>query len=246
MNYKMKTKILSLFIAMLAMSISAYAQTEVKFNKKLIQYTSSLSSEFNKISSERQKSLQETGDFIFEDLNKTNKAQLKFICTSNSRRSHLAQVWMQTASMYYGIDSVLSFSGGTEATEVNSRAVAALNRAGFIITRGANNYNSPYSITAGRGISSWIIYSKKHDDLQNPTSGFIAVMVCSEADKSCPVVSGSNGRIGLPYDDPKYYDNTPSESAKYDETTRLIAREMFFVADYVKTKLILQKEKEQK
>jgi hypothetical protein len=62
-------------------------------------------------------------------------------------------------------------------------------------------------------------------------------MVCSEADKSCPIVPGSNGRIGLPFDDPKIFDNSPSEQQKYDETCRLIAREMLFVADYVKSKL---------
>jgi hypothetical protein len=88
-----------------------------------------------------------------------------------------------------------------------------------------------------------MIYSKKYDNFQNPKSNFIAVMVCSEADKSCPIVPGSNGKIGLPYEDPKYYDNTPSEEQKYDETCRLIALELFFVADYVKTKLILAKEK---
>ncbi len=242
----MKTKSLKIFILLISITLNSFAQTDIKLNKKLINYAKTASSEFKMISEERKKSLIDLGDYILEDLNNTNKVVLKFICTSNSRRSHLAQVWMQTASMYYGIDSLLTFSGGTEATEVNKRAVDALKRAGFNISRGSNNFNSPYTVTAGNGISSWILYSKKHDDLQNPNTGFIAVMVCSEADKSCPVVSGANGRIGLPYDDPKYYDNTPSESIKYDETSGLIAREMFYVADYVKNKLILQKEKNNK
>jgi hypothetical protein len=35
-------------------------------------------------------------------------------------------------------------------------------------------------------------------------------MVCSEADKSCPSVDGAELRVGMPYDDPKYFDGTPS------------------------------------
>jgi protein-tyrosine-phosphatase len=150
---------------------------------------------------------------------------------------------MQTATIYYGIDSIYTFSGGTEATEVNKRAISALERSGFTITRASSAYNNPYSVSAGAGVHNSLIYSKKYDNFQNPKSNFIAVMVCSEADKSCPIVPGSNGKIGLPYDDPKYYDNTPSEEQKYDETCKLIASELFFVANYIKTKLILNKEK---
>ena len=67
-------------------------------------------------------------------------------------------------------------------------------------------------------------------------------MVCSEADKSCPSVDGAELRIPLAYDDPKYYDNTPSQEQKYDERCQQIAREMFFMMDYVKQKLVLKAE----
>jgi len=238
----MKIKLNRLVLIFLVLSFSSRAQNSVKMNKDLKKYISNVSKEFDLISAERKKTLIELGDFIVEDKLKNNKVTLTFICTSNSRRSHLSQVWMQTAAIYYGIDNVFTFSGGTEATEVNKRAIKALERAGFEVSRAGNEYNKPYSVTLGSGAGNWMIYSKKYDNTQNPKSDFIAVMVCSEADKSCPIVPGANGRIGLPYDDPKYFDNTPSEELKYDETCRLIARELLFVADYVKAKLILKNE----
>jgi hypothetical protein len=41
----------------------------------------------------------------------------------------------------------------------------------------------------------------------------------------------------MPYDDPKDYDDTDQEQAKYDERCRQIAREMFFTFQYVKTNM---------
>jgi len=239
----MKRRTILTMLLFTIVNINSFSQEEIKFNKKLKQYTVSLSKEFDKIPEERKKILIELGDYILEDKQKNNKVNITFICTSNSRRSHLSQIWMQTATIYYGIDSIYTFSGGTEATEVNKRAISALERSGFTITRASSAYNNPYSVSAGAGVDNSLIYSKKYDNFQNPKSNFIAVMVCSEADKSCPIVPGSNGKIGLPYDDPKYYDNTPSEEQKYDETCKLIASELFFVANYIKTKLILNTEK---
>ncbi|WP_144059748.1 arsenate-mycothiol transferase ArsC [Rhodopirellula sallentina] len=62
--------------------------------------------------------------------------RLTFICTHNSRRSQLAQVWAQTAAAYFGLtrEDVLCFSGGTEATACNRRTVEALRRSGFVVT----------------------------------------------------------------------------------------------------------------
>jgi len=59
-------------------------------------------------------------------------------------------------------------------------------------------------------MSGWAAWSKKYNDTANPKKDFCAVMVCSEADKSCPSVDGAELRVGMPYDDPKYFDGTPS------------------------------------
>lgn len=191
---------------------------------------------FDSISEERKISLREIGEFILSKKQQHQKADLTFICTSNSRRSHFAQIWMHTAAMYYGLDSIRTFSGGTEATEPNKRIISALKRAGFIISRKDTTYNAPYEITIGKNREAWSILSKKYDDPANPQEGFCAVMICSEADKSCPIVEGAYERIGLPFLDPKRFDGTSTEAAEYDKTCRLIATEMFFVADYVKKK----------
>jgi arsenate reductase len=49
-------------------------------------------------------------------------------------------------------------------------------------------------------------------------------MVCSEADASCPTVKGASVRISMPYLDPKHYDGTDFESAKYAERRDDIGR----------------------
>lgn len=61
---------------------------------------------------------------------------LNFICTHNSRRSHLAAVSAAVAARCYGLpgDAVETFSAGTVATAVYPSAVASMKRAGFVVT----------------------------------------------------------------------------------------------------------------
>lgn len=207
------------------------------FYKPLKKYMDSLPANFDSISDDRKKDLKEIGEFILYKKSQHQIADLTFICTSNSRRSHFAQIWMHTAALYYCIDSISAFSGGTEATEPNKRVIAALLRVGFTAVRNDTAYNSPYQLRVGAKIPAWTIFSKKYDHLSNPQQGFCAIMICSEADKSCPIVPGADERIGLPFLDPKRFDGLDIESAEYDKTCRLIATEIFFVADYVKKKL---------
>ncbi len=49
------------------------------------------------------------------------------------------------------------------------------------------------------------------------------------------VDSGAEERISLMYDDPKAFDGTDLEVAKYDERCRQVAVEMFYLLDYVKS-----------
>jgi hypothetical protein len=48
------------------------------------------------------------------------------------------------------------------------------------------------------------------------------------------VVEGSTLRVATPYDDPKAADGTPEETARYDERTQQIGREMFYMISQVK------------
>ena len=72
-------------------------------------------------------------------------------------------------------------------------------------------------------------FSKKYNDDQNPQQDFCAVLVCSQADESCPLINGATLRVYHGYEDPKKADGQENESKQYDETCRLIAREMFYV-----------------
>ena len=198
---------------------------------KLYTYCNSLSTEFNQIPKERKAELKDIANFIVEQRKGHKPANLLFVCTSNSRRSHMAQVWSQIASYYYGIDSVFTFSGGTEQTRVNINAIDALIRTGIEIYSNNECENPLRYIRVGNKINPWVLFSKKYTDDTNPKNNFAAVMVCSEADKACPFVEGAESRIGLPYQDPKEFDNSPLKEAKYDERCRQIAREMFFIMD---------------
>jgi hypothetical protein len=67
-------------------------------------------------------------------------------------------------------------------------------------------------------------FSKNYADRSNPQHGFAALMVCSEADTGCPNVAGAAIRISMPYLDPKLYDDSAFESAKYAERRDDIGR----------------------
>ena len=151
---------------------------------------------------------------------------LNFICTHNSRRSHISQIWAAAAAAYYGIEDIHCFSGGTEATAFNPRAVAAMQRAGFSIENPGGE-NPHYRVSFSPGGLALECFSKVYDDPFNPKSDFAAVMTCSHADENCPFIPGAT-RISITYDDPKVADDTPQETARYDERVRQIGCELFF------------------
>jgi arsenate reductase len=225
-----------LFGSFLFINLGFTDKKKMELLANLQSYCATLPTEFNQISEERKLELLEISDFVTEKRSAHLAANLNFVCTSNSRRSHLAQIWAQTASMFYGIDSVWTFSGGTEETRVHKNTIAALGRSGMEVVSNQQSDNPIWLVTIGKG-NSWAIFSKKYDHATNPKTGFGAVMVCSEADKSCPSVPGADFRLGLPYEDPKLFDKTDLQDKKYDERCRQIAREMFFVMKMAKKKL---------
>lgn len=215
-----------------------------KLSRQLRKYVRTLPEEFSQISEERKATIREIGEYIVEEQRQAQSISLLFICTHNSRRSQMGQLWMEAAANYYSVDGISASSGGTEGTAFNPRAVAALKRAGFDFTVSSEETesNPQYLVKMGRNIPGMITYSKKYGDPFNPQSDFVAVMVCSEADQSCPLVDGADARFALPYDDPRYFDDTPSEAMKYDERCRQIARELFFLMEYVKLRNIFSAE----
>jgi arsenate reductase (thioredoxin) len=187
-----------------------------------------LTAQFENISSGRKQVLTQLSNSIKEKRVFKKPVQLNFICTHNSRRSHIAQIWAQTATYHYGIENVNCYSGGTEATAVSPNVISALRNAGFRISVAKEGANPTYNIQVSDN-HSINVFSKHFNDPANPSNDFVAVMVCSDADKNCPLVPGASERIAITYNDPKASDGTPNESAAYQQTVDEIGREMLFV-----------------
>jgi arsenate reductase len=201
----------------------------------LENYITRLVSDFSSISEDRKKDLKEVANYIRTKLSAGKPAKLNFICTHNSRRSHLAQIWTQTAAAFYDIDKIETYSGGTEATALNPRAVAAIERAGFKVEDPGGD-NPRYEVSFSEQSQPMICFSKKFDDDINPDNNFAAIMTCSDADENCPFVPGTEFRKPITYVDPKEADGTEREAEVYDERCRQIATEMFYMMNLVRSK----------
>lgn len=214
--------------------MSNQTKSKVTFYKPLEETIQSLIKNFDNIPADRKAILKQLTDFIEAKYRKNEKIELIFICTHNSRRSHISQIWAQAAAAYYGIGNVLSYSGGTEATAFNPRAVKAMQEAGFKINATSEGTNPIYEVEFSDDANEVIAFSKKYDSQTNPQKGFAAIMTCSHADENCPVVFGMEKRISLPYNDPKDFDGTPQEAAKYAERVREIGTEILYAFSHVK------------
>ena len=190
---------------------------------------------FESISDERKIILQPLVDFIQRKANNNQEIRLNLICTHNSRRSHLSQVWAQTAAAHYGVKNVFCYSGGTEATAMFPVAAKTLAKQGFQIKTIAEGSNPVYAIKYAENEHPVIGFSKTFDDDFNPHSEFAAILTCSSADKGCPFIAGAEKRIPVTFEDPKAFDNTPQQAEKYEERSLQIATEMFYVFSQIKS-----------
>ena len=167
-------------------------------------------------------------DWIAERRAAGKPADLVFVCTHNSRRSQMGQAWARAAAMHLGLEHVRTWSGGTEATAFNPRAVKALSTHGFAIAETGEvlgDHNTVYTLGYADGVADRA-FSKTYGDPFNPKEGFAAVMVCSAADAECPFVPGADLRVSVPYLDPKVSDGTPEEAATYLAKSEEIGWEM--------------------
>ncbi|MBW1761017.1 MAG: protein-tyrosine-phosphatase [Deltaproteobacteria bacterium] len=199
-----------------------------RMHPKLAEYIDRAGWEINAIPEDRKRLLEEVAAFVSSARQAGNSAELTFICTHNSRRSHMGQLWAAAAAAHCGIDGVRTYSGGTEATAFNPRAVAAMEKAGFVIDKSGGD-NPRYLASFDEGGPVIECFSKTYDDPVNPTEDFAAIMTCSEADEACPVVLGAALRAPIWYEDPKVVDGTPKEAAAYDERCLQIATEMLYL-----------------
>ncbi|WXT99255.1 protein-tyrosine-phosphatase [Seonamhaeicola sp. MEBiC1930] len=181
------------------------------------------------ISEERREVLAPLVTYLKEKVKAKEPIRLNFICTHNSRRSHLSQIWAQTMAAYFNIEKVSCYSGGTEATAMFPKVGETLVNQGFRIAKLSESNNPVYSIKYSENDPAVIAFSKQYADDFNPSSQFAAIMTCSSADEGCPMVFGCDKRIAVTYEDPKISDGTPEQTETYFNRSLEIANEMKYV-----------------
>ena len=82
------------------------------------------------LTEDRKDLLLEIIDTIYEEYLDREKINLNFICTHNSRRSQLAQVWSFFAIEYFNLKNMFTYSGGTETTSFHRNTVKCLQKTG--------------------------------------------------------------------------------------------------------------------
>ena len=186
------------------------------------------------VSEERKEILNALVDYIQSKVTNHEEVRLNFICTHNSRRSHLSQIWAQTMAFHFGIKNVFCYSGGTEATAMFPKVGETLQNQGFQIEKLSEEKNPVYAVKFDENEHSLICFSKVFDATFNPQSHFAAIMTCSQADEGCPFIAGAEKRLPIRYDDPKAFDGTEFMNAKYAERSLEIASEMHYVFSQIK------------
>lgn len=205
------------------------AANNLNMIKSIKTYCDGLIKEFDSISVERKIILEKISQYIQQKKQERKPIQLVYVCTHNSRRSHFGQIWAQVAANYYNIKNVNTFSGGTEATAFNINAINTVKRIGFDVKKTTETTNPIYHLYYNENEKPIECFSKVYNDDVNPKQEFAAIMTCSDAEENCPFIPGVELRIGTTYDDPKAFDNTPLQDAKYDERCKQIALETFYV-----------------
>lgn len=200
---------------------------KIKIFPEIAQVISNL--DVSKISEDRKKTLQPLITFIQNKTDAGREVRLNFICTHNSRRSHLSQVWAQAIASYFELKNVFCYSGGTATTALFPMVVKTLEKSGFKVEKLSETENPIYSIKYGANELSVIGFSKTYDDNFNPQSEFAAILTCSQADAGCPFIAGAEKRIPITYDDPKEFDSTSMQESKYQGRSLQIATELFYV-----------------
>ncbi|MFK0573478.1 low molecular weight phosphatase family protein [Endozoicomonas sp.] len=207
---------------------------DLLLHKSLNSTVDNLLGDFSGISEERRKKLDHLANIISGQRSAGQTVELVFICTHNSRRSHMSQLWAAAAAAFFGVSQIITYSGGTEVSAFNHQAVAALQRAGFSIAPISpalqpSLHNPHYQVSFSPDRPAITVFSKKYDAPVNPEKDFVAVMTCDHANNTCPAIAGASFRIALPWADPKEADNTPEAASRYDERVRQIGSEMLYL-----------------
>ena len=181
------------------------------------------------ISAERKEALAPLISYIRDKQSKGETVRLNFICTHNSRRSHLSQIWAQTMAYHFGIKNVFCYSGGTEATAMFPKIAETLSNQGFDILKLSETSNPVYAVKYAQNEHPIICFSKEYSHPFNPAGNYAAVVTCNSADEACPIVYGAEAKFPVKYDDPKTFDGTDKMDIKYAERSLQIGEEMWYL-----------------
>lgn len=198
------------------------------FHPAFSGYLDTIKGQFALIPDQRKELLRQLGAYIREKREAGKTCNLVFICTHNSRRSHISEIFAHAASLAYGAGHVQVFSGGTEATAFNPNAIEALRSAGLRIEAETSGSNPRYRVMTGESDPGITCFSKTYEQVSTNLGEFAAIMTCSDADDACPIIPGAEVRLPVRYEDPKRYDGTPEQDRAYAETCRIVARQMFY------------------
>jgi len=182
--------------------------------------------DYSSISDHRKIVLNSLALAIQKEINHTGETKLNFICTHNSRRSQMAQVWASVAA-YHFKSKVASFSGGTEVTAVAPEVLHTFDHFGFNVEK-ATGKNGKHILSFNSIHPAISLQSKLYDNEENPRENFIAVMTCSNADENCPLITGCTSRIPLTYGDPKRFDGSIIQKVMYQYECFKIGTEIFY------------------
>ncbi len=199
---------------------------------KIVEFIEQFDAE--SITAGRKEVLKPLVEYIQKKKDNNETIRLNFICTHNSRRSHLSQIWAQTMAFHLNIKNVFCYSGGTEATAMFPKVAETLEKQGFQIQKLSETENPVYAVKYDKNEPPIICFSKTYDNKFNPQGEFGAIMTCNNADEGCPIVVGAEARFPIKYDDPKAFDHTDLQDAKYAERSLEIAQELFFVFSQIK------------
>ena len=170
---------------------------------------------------------------IAQEYSKNETVNLNFICTHNSRRSQLGQVWSFYAAHYFKLN-INAFSGGTEVTAFYRNTVKTLQKVGFEFQLIDFSHQNPTYQISFKGTKKAVLgFSKFYNDSLNKEP-FMAITTCNNADINCPFIPTASHRFHLPFVDPKHSDGSDTQEETYLQTSQQIAGEVYFIFSEVK------------
>jgi arsenate reductase len=185
------------------------------------------------ISDERKTLLLKISDAIAKEHILNKEVNLNFICTHNSRRSQLGQVWGFYAAHYFKLN-INAFSGGTEVTAFYRNTVKTLQKVGFEFQLTDFSHQNPTYQISFKGTNKAVLgFSKLYSNPLNKEP-FMAITTCNNADVNCPFIPTASHRFHLPFVDPKHADGSDIQEETYLQTSQQIAGEIYFIFSEVK------------